>query len=498
MSDVNPQRGRTRRGNYHEKRLQPPRRDQVRQRRAGTRHILNESLLKMIVSNLQPLAITAGHNFLGFVKALNPTVQIPTKAEIRSELLTVYKEKEEELRRSLASADDIVLTCELWSSRPEDPYLTVGCHFVDRIGKRKSYMLKPTSLFGDKSPANIKKQLSGVMEAWGVKEKVHSVVRAGMPQMKNIKVEWTDMPCFADTLDEVFKDLKRNDELFNVLRKCQNIVRFFKNDSEAEEKLREIQRQLGMRQDELVMYSGDQWFAWLHMLQRLLQQYRAMVMVLDEGGKTDLILNEEDKEKLKNVISALEPLKEATSKMKSGFETISVMLPLLTTLMEKLDKEKRKSNDVAQLLLSKCRKEFGDVNNHQLAPSTFLDPRYKNRLTDKNKRQAKDKILKELTAGRNCSPAQSSKFKDMLERYMSYEPSSEDSNPLAWWRYNGTDHFGELSQLALKKLGVVSTAVPLERAFSGAGDQFCNQRSSIEPENLNMILFLNSNWSTES
>ncbi|XP_071328983.1 E3 SUMO-protein ligase ZBED1-like [Trachinotus anak] len=482
-------RGRAPRRSYRGKSLQPPRRDQNRRSRAF------ESLLKMIVSNLQPLEITTGAQFVDFVRALNSTVEIPSKAEIRPQLLSVYRKMEEELRRSLSSADNVVLTCELWSSRPEDSYLTVGCHFVDRYGNLKSHMLKTTCLFGDKSPANIQKQLSAVMEAWGVKEKVHSVVRAGMPQMKNVKVKWTDMPCFADTLDEVFQDLKRNDELSHILRKCQNIVRFFKDDSEAEEKLREIQHKLNGPQDELVMYSGDQWSAWLDMLQHLHQQYQAIVMVLDEKDKADLILKTEDKDKLKNIISALEPLKEATAKMKSqGFETISVMLPLLTTLMNKLE-EKGRNNDVAQMLLLKCRKEFGDVNNHQLALSTFLDPRYKNWLTNKNKEQAMDKIMKELTAGQICSPAQTSKWKDLLDRYMAYDPNSEKSNPLAWWRNTGKTHFSELSQLAVKKLGVVSTAVPLERAFSRAGDQFCSLRSSIEPENLNMILFLNSNWS---
>ncbi|GAA6226269.1 uncharacterized protein LOC108891761 [Lates japonicus] len=106
-----------------------------------------------------------------------------------------------------------------------------------------------------------------------------------------------------------------------------------------------------------------------------------------------------------------------------------------------------------------------------------------------------EKIVKELSAGR---PGSSAKFKELLERYVAYTPNDEKSNPFSWWRHTGKENFGELSKLALKKLGVVSTAVPLERAFSEAGDRFCNLRNSIEPENLNMILFLNSNWSTES
>lgn len=445
----------------------------------------------MIVSNLLPLEVTQESNFRSFIFALKPSFQFPSEMSLL--LRRVYKEQEEGLRGKVARADDLVLSCELWSSRPENSYLTVSCHFVDDFGKLKSYMLKTTSMLGDDSAANIQNQLSAVMETWGIKEKVHSVVRAGMPQMKGVSATWLDMPCFADTLNEIYKGLMSNAEISNVLGKCHNIVRFFKYNAEAEEKLRHIQSQLRLRQDKLLLHSGDQWFAWLHMLQQLSLQYRAVVMVLHEKGKTDLILNERELVKLKNIISALEPLEKTTSKMKSeGFETIGVMLPLLKELMDSL-KEKT-NNDVAQTILSLCREDFGDINKTGLATFTFLDPRFKNQLGEQNKKQAIRKIKKELITGRVLCAART---KDLLDRYMAYEPTANDSNPLAWWRNTGKKHFGELSKLALKKLGVVSTAVPLESAFSGAGDHFSKLRSCIEPENLNMVLFLRSNWSTD-
>ncbi|XP_051231584.1 uncharacterized protein si:ch211-152f22.4 isoform X3 [Dicentrarchus labrax] len=476
--------------------LQPTRRDHIRQGTDGYSGILTTKrrLLKMVVSTLQPLEITEDPNFRDFVKALHPSFSIPSKSTMQSQLLSVYNEMESDLRSKLASADDIVLTCELWSSGAEDSHLTVGCHFVDCNGNLMSYTLKTTSLFRDESAAHIQTQLSAIMDAWQVKEKVHWVVRAGMPQLKNVKAQWGHMPCFADSLNVVFKGLMSDNELSNVVRKSQDIVRFFKKDSEAERKLREIQNGLKFKQDKLILYSGDRWLPSLHMLQRLMEQYPAMMMVFDERGKTDLILNESDKEKIKKIISALEPLREVMSRMKEkGFQSISAVLPLLKILMDSL-REEAKCNDVAKTLLLKCKKEFGDVNNNPfLAPIMFLDPRFKNQLGDENKRQAMDKIKTELSAF--CSAAE---LNELVNEYVAYKPNSEESNPLAWWRHTGKEKFGKLSKLGLQKLGVVSTAVPLERAFSSAGDQFCSLRSSIEPENLNMILFLNSNWSSKT
>lgn len=446
----------------------------------------------MIVSNLLPLEIPEDPNFLGFAEVLSSSAEIPTVPVMRSLLPRVYEEEVESLQSTLASVDDIVLTCELWSSRPEDSFLSVGCHFVDNLGILKSYMLKTTSLFGDESADNILNQLSAIMEDWGVAQKVHAVIRAGMPQLKGVKTRWTHIPCFADTLNVVFKVLMNDDGLSSVLRKSQNIVRFFKYDSAAERRLRELQNQLGVNQEKLIMYSGERWLAWLDMLQRLAQQYDVMVMVINEKQKADLILNENEKEKLKKMISALEPLKESVSMLKGvGFRSISVTLPVLQTLMEKL-KEQSKKNDVAQKLLSKCREEFGDINSYRMAPATFLDPRYKDQLGDRNRKLALDKIMKDLNAGKTSSGV---KIPYLLDRYMEYQPTPETSNPLSWWRHKGKETFGDLSKLALKQLGVVSTAVPLQRAFSAAGDHFCSRRSAIEPENLNMMLFLNSNWS---
>lgn len=476
---------------------QPLRPEQVHQGGAGTQEVLTikRRLLKLIVLAPHSLETVERGAFQEFVKAFSPSVEIPTKSVIRSLLLSTYRERKEQLRCTLASAEDMVLTCESWSYRAEDSFLSMSCHFVDSHGNLRSYMLSTVCLFRDDSADNIMKQLCTVMKDWGVEEKVQSVVRAGLPQLKGVKTKWRDMPCFADTLNVIFKDLMREDELAGVMRKCQNMVRFFKFDLEAKEKLQEIQKKLNTKQKDLNMNCGDHWFLWLDVLEQLLEQNDTMGMVFVQKSKMDLILDEDETEKVRNIISALKPLRKATAMMKTqGFQSVSVMLPLLKTFMAELRKEEQKGNHVAKMLLMKSKKEFGNISKHGLAVFTFLDPRWKNDLGEENRALALSKIRQELTAHQpSCSAAE---LDDLLHRYMAYEPTSKRSNPFSWWRNTGKEKFGELSRLALKKLGVVSTAVPLERAFSEAGEKFCKQRNTIEPENLNMILFLHTNWST--
>lgn len=450
----------------------------------------------MIVSSLLPLDLTEDTNFLSFVNELNSSELIPPTSLIRSRLHEAYSKKKEELRHTLSSAEDVVLTCELWSSCPGDSFLSVACHLVDRFGKLQSFMLKTTSLFGDESAANIRTQLSAIMEAWSLTEKVHSVVRAGMPQLKDVKTKWMHMPCFADTLNGVCKDLMQDAELQSVLRKCQNIVQFFKYDPEAERELQDSRVCLDLLQYQQVLYTGNRLLAWLDVLQRLVPQDDLMATVLRKNGKMELILNEDESQKIHKLVSALEPLKKVTSAMDSkGFQTISVVLPLLMKLMSDLQEKSKRKNIIAQKLLHKCTKEFGDVNKHVLAPFTFLDPRFKDQLGDENRKLATRKIIEELVAN---TPSSECRIQAVLDEYMAYKPTAHTSNPLAWWRHTGKQRFGELSRLALKKLCLVSTVVPLERAFSSAGERFNGRRSSIEAENLNKILFLHGNGCLES
>lgn len=70
----------------------------------------------------------------------------------------------------------------------------------------------------------------------------------------------------------------------------------------------------------------------------------------------------------------------------------------------------------------------------------------------------------------------------------------ETENPLAWWRLEGSEKFKDLSRVALRSLGVVSTAIPLDWAFHETDKKFYSRRSCLEPENINIILFLNSNY----
>lgn len=456
-------------------------------------------MLKMIVSNLQPLSIVEDTSFRDFVDALKPTAALPNEtASMHAELLCVYNQEKEVVNQYLEAAKDIVLTCEMWHSRAEDPYLTVGCHVVNRYGNLKSFVLQTTSFFDDPHAAQVKEHLFSVTDAWGIKEKVHAVVTTGVPNAKDAFVgsKWVHMPCFAGTLDTVFKNvLKADPDLEKTLRKYKIIGTFFNSHPDAEQKLREMQDRLGCAKKSLIHSVGDGWLPTLLMVERIEEQCEAMAGVFAQKGRNDLTPTDEERKKTKDFIAAFLSLKETTDMMgKKGFETISVVIPLLRRLMDVLEEKIGRHNKVAIRLVLECNKCFGDLKSHRLNHYTLLDPRFKNIIlndhdTFKKKQNLFATIGSKLASN---SPAQESDYN--LTEYMAVKPIAREANPLSWWTYTGSALSEELSREALKKLGVVSTAVPLERAFSKAGDLFCRRRCCLEPEHINMILFLHSNW----
>ena len=71
-----------------------------------------------------------------------------------------------------------------------------------------------------------------------------------------------------------------------------------------------------------------------------------------------------------------------------------------------------------------------------------------------------------------------------------------NANSLSWWKAN-EHRFPILSKLAKLLLCIPATSVPAERIFSASGLIVNKQRSSLTPENVDMLVFLNRNLPSE-
>lgn len=81
---------------------------------------------------------------------------------------------------------------------------------------------------------------------------------------------------------------------------------------------------------------------------------------------------------------------------------------------------------------------------------------------------------------------------DELQHFLKEPTLDPDSNALEWWQKN-QDRFPKLTKLARKLMCIPASSVPSERVFSTSGNIVTKLRSSLKPENVNMLVFLNKN-----
>lgn len=478
--------------------------------------LLKHHLLKMLVTDLLPLTTVKDIGFRAFSRALNPTFDPPSSALwVRTELLSVYEGIKTDVRKTLESVPEVALTAEMWTHASDGVYLTVSCHFIDRYWKRRSCVLETAPLGLDRDAGRVAEQLLKTANEWGVATKVKVVVsntvsRGSMTESCEAK-GWTHVRCFVCTLDVVFREalaLLDNEPSWrasSLLRKCRAVVRFFQQDRDAQRQLRANQEQLKISPLRLVQATQeDSWQDVGAMLQRLAEQRDAINMVLLQHIKEDLWLNDRDAEKINIMLSALQPLRNMAKEVmvSDGYESLSNIIPIIKKLQKSMAQLSEDGNQVARALADVFVRHFTHVcDNRWMALSTMLDPRFKNIMQFSSRAQAiEHKLQAELKA--LCPSKDTSEFgtgadevDTTLKEYKSMVV--RDQNPLDFWRL--PRRVKKLSVIAHKYLTVVSTAVPLHRAFNpDISRKFHHSRCHLEPENVNLMMFLNGHWSIES
>ncbi len=94
---------------------------------------IDNSLLNMIVTDLQPVSIVEDKGFLEFVRVLDHKYCLPSRRTImRDHLSQLYKSKQQQLMEELNGINDCCLTTDMWTSRATEMYITMTCHYIDK------------------------------------------------------------------------------------------------------------------------------------------------------------------------------------------------------------------------------------------------------------------------------------------------------------------------------------------------------------------------------
>ncbi|XP_056626864.1 E3 SUMO-protein ligase ZBED1 isoform X3 [Triplophysa dalaica] len=448
-------------------------------------------LLNRIVKDLMPLNTATGYQDLA--RSLSPSSHVQLNSSwFQAELKSLYRQKREEIQTAVNVTSYLVLSAELWSSNEEMFYLTVSCHLIIENWIHKSYVIDTAHLLNEHTPERVLQELLRISNEWNITEKIQVVVTNvdGMKKLEKSGCKWIFIPCFAHTLDKVFRETICDSDLKNLLRKCKQIVAFFQQNNKALESLQEHCSNLRLQRTELIQITDLKWLPTLHMLRNILALWPAIFKVFIDTLH-EISINENERKILKDIVAVLNILEAVTKEIGSHeYRPISNVIPLVQKLQDELRKPENMGNKIAQTLYEKLEHHTSNIKkNHWVRMSTALDPRYKTCVLLDPTIDVKSEIRSQMTGNSHTGHSSYDARNEELEKYCQLRNISED--PLKFWRTRA--EFIRLPSVARKYLTLVSTAIPMERVHQLEKSQIINRRSCLDPKNLNMILFLNAN-----
>lgn len=192
--------------------------------------------------------------------------------------------------------------------------------------------------------------------------------------------ELTDLSCTAHALQLVVHDgLLSQRAIRDVIAMLKNCATHFRHSILAKQRLLKIQRELGLPEYSIIQAVPTRWNSTLRMLQRMLEQKRALHLYCGEhGGFSSPTAQQWDL--VSNLIETPLPIEEVTLQVSHSNSSASCIIPCLTVLKMLLQDEGPSAKGIGTLRrvlresLEKRFSKFEDTKPVVLA--CLLDPRY--------------------------------------------------------------------------------------------------------------------------
>ncbi|KAJ8364871.1 hypothetical protein SKAU_G00137020 [Synaphobranchus kaupii] len=299
--------------------------------------------------------------------------------------------------------------------------------------------------------------------------------------------------------------------------------------------LSKVQTELKLPLQTLITESPTRWGSRLNMIERMLDQVKAISQVLKADKKTrHLVPSWQEIDVLEPVKKALSPLKDFTDAL-SGEDYVSVsyvksVLHLLKVSILHLDDDDTELTKTKKTIFDYLTAKYQDPTTDDLLDmASLVDPRFKTQYVDSDKteglqaravaeleslltvqaqhpaasaqprpststsqsteaEQAPPKKAKKTlasflktsgaaAAATSASPSLKEAIEGELKAYLSTPNADSEMDPLEWWKVH-EGSFPRVSQLAKKYLCIPATSAPSERVFSTGGNivtcQYCH------------------------
>lgn len=204
------------------------------------------------------------------MKEAVPNYELPSRTTVSRALIPlIYGDTRKRVASELRAAMDdaacsFAFTSDMWTSRANDSYISLTCHFLTPDFTMKRYVLNVRHFPEKHTGNNIAGALNALCEEWGIpteKYKLYIVTDNGRNIRAAVKkLKWCERSCFAHTLQLAINDAKHQCSTLSTLcKKGRSIVGHYKHSPPAQKRLHYVLHLMGKPALHVVQEVDTRW-----------------------------------------------------------------------------------------------------------------------------------------------------------------------------------------------------------------------------------------------
>ncbi|KAJ4946777.1 hypothetical protein JOQ06_008823 [Pogonophryne albipinna] len=311
-----------------------------------------------------PIYTVEKPGFINMIKVLDPRYVLPSRKFFSEVALPqLYNSTRQRVAKELEEVSFYSATTDLWSSRTMQPYMSLTVHFINNDWTLRSVCLQTAYFPEDHTGEIIAQGLKDALNSLNLAEDrlICMTTDSGSNMIKALKDNaWPNFQCFGHRLHNAIENGVKDPR---------------------------IDRAIG-----LITESPTRWGSRQRMIERFLEQEKALVRVLGSDKKSrHLVPTWQDLDVLESINKAVKPLQEFTDALSGeSYVSVSYIKPVLhlfkTSLLQPEEEDAELTKTIKGKIMRYLDDKYSDpVKDELLDMSLLVDPRFRTTYIDRDK-----------------------------------------------------------------------------------------------------------------